>query len=456
MRARTPPDDQPVEIVGYVTDPKLIGYQILTNYESTFWRALVGNDAWSLYEILRSFCHDGNNTCRPSIKLLTAILGLQDKRAIIGRNKTVKGKEYQYPGLIDLLQEHGLVVAETRGEGHSISYLYHVNLTPTLLSPEQIEQLPELLQRKHAELLARCEAAIAELETRKRASRFPKIDVRDTEQQVEERDGNFPPLSDQPVEGDGNFPSGDGKRPTADGNFPSEQHPSNTTHTTTSFVEQETPTTPLHNVQQDVVVALTKNGISKRVATQLSTRYQADQIREKIAFLHFLQETNPEKVKNPQGWLRRAVEEDYAPPEGYHSKQEQDEERHAETEPDRLPQEAHRLALTWQERVIQQQNIPDTLRILTEQLQADLALQMTTATFSTWVASIVIAAHNAQQATIAVPSHAAYQWLTHRLKAMFERSLSSLVGEPVEVAFEVVDLVGAAAASTQGAQPELT
>ena len=451
MRAQTPPADQPVEIVGYVTDPKLIGYQILTNYESTYWRALVGNDAWSLYEILRSFCHDGNNTCRPSIKLLTAILGLQDKRAIIGRKKTVKGKEYQYPGLIDLLQEHGLVVAETRGEGHSISYLYHVNLTPTLLSPEQIEQLPELLQRKHAELLARCEAAIRELETRKRTSRFPKSDVRATEQPVEERDGKFPPQSDQAAEGDGNFPPGDGKRPMEDGNFPSEQHPNNTTHTTTVFVEQETHTGALHNVQEDVVVALTGNGISKRVATQLSTRYQADQIREKIAFLHFLQETAPEKVKNPQGWLRRAVEEDYAPPEGYHNRQEQDEERRVETELDGLPREAHRLTLTWQERVIQQQNIPDTLCILTDQLQADLALQMTTATFNTWVASIVIITRNAQQATIAVPSQAAYEWLTHRLKAMFERSLSSRLGEPVEVAFEVVDLAGAAPASTQSA-----
>ncbi len=442
MRARTPPDDQPVEIVGYVTDPKLIGYQILTNYESTYWRALVGNDAWSLYEILRSFCHDGNNTCRPSIKLLTAILGLQDKRAIIGRKKTVKGKEYQYPGLIDILQEHGLVVAETRGEGHSFSYLYHVNLTPTLLSIEQIEQLPELLQRKHAELLARCEAAIAELETRKRASRFPKPDVRDTEHQVREVGGKFPP--------------GDGKRPTEDGNFPSEQHPNNTTHTTIVFVEQETGADSLHNVQQDVVVALTENGISKRVATQLSTRYRAERIREKIAFLHFLQETSPEKVKNPQGWLRRAVEEDYASPEGYQSEQEQDEERCVETELAVVPREEHRPTLTWQERVIQQQNIPDTLCILTEQLQADLALQMTTATFNTWVASIVIAARNGRQVTIAVPSQAAYEWLTHRLKAKFERSLSSLVGEDVEVTFEVVDLAGAATVSTHGAQSKLT
>jgi hypothetical protein len=38
---------------------------------------------------------------------------------------------------------------------------------------------------------------------------------------------------------------------------------------------------------------------------------------EKIDFLEFLLEANPEKVNNPVGWLRRAIEENYAPPSGY-------------------------------------------------------------------------------------------------------------------------------------------
>jgi len=74
------PPNIPVSIQGYVTDPKLVGYQLLTNYESTYWRALVGNDAWSLYEVLRSFCHEGRNTCNPSIRYLAAILGLKKKK----------------------------------------------------------------------------------------------------------------------------------------------------------------------------------------------------------------------------------------------------------------------------------------------------------------------------------------------------------------------------------------
>ena len=93
-------------VQGYVTDPKLVGYQILTNYESMYWAPLVGSDAWRLYEVLRSFCHEGNNICYPSIKLLTNILGFKDKRSLIGRVKRVDGKEYQYPGLIEILQNY--------------------------------------------------------------------------------------------------------------------------------------------------------------------------------------------------------------------------------------------------------------------------------------------------------------------------------------------------------------
>jgi hypothetical protein len=85
----TPNGDTSFETRGYVTDPKRVGYQILTNYESIYWRALVGNAAWSLYEVLRGFCHQGSNTCYPSIQLLTTILGLKEKRVLTGWAKSI-------------------------------------------------------------------------------------------------------------------------------------------------------------------------------------------------------------------------------------------------------------------------------------------------------------------------------------------------------------------------------
>ena len=184
-------DSSAIAVRGYVTDAKRVGYQVLTNYESIYWRVLVGNDAWSLYEVLRSFCHNGNNTCTPSIQLLTTILGLEDKRALIGRSKTVKGKEYRYAGLVEVLQEHKLVVAEVQGEAPKTSYLFHVNLTPDLLTPAQLAQLPPMLQKKHAELLKRSAQAQRELEAKRKPSRFENSNKNSSGKQPE-GDGKFP------------------------------------------------------------------------------------------------------------------------------------------------------------------------------------------------------------------------------------------------------------------------
>src|SRR5690606_23619012 len=68
-----------------------------------------------------------------------------------------------------------------------------------------------------------------------------------------------------------------------------------------------------------VVVALVDLGLSKRIANELAKKYGSAHIAEKIDFLTFLQETAPDKVANPRGWLRKAIEEDYGPPDGYRS-----------------------------------------------------------------------------------------------------------------------------------------
>lgn len=176
-----PNSDTPIDIRGYITDPKWVGYQVLTNYESTYWAPLVGNDAWRLYEVLRSFCHQGNDTCYPSINLLVAILG-KDRSVIIGRGKAkvVKGREYFYPGLIQILQDHNLVIATDNGEeGPKLRYTFHVHLSPGLLSPNQLAQLPKVLQTKHAQLLQKCAEERKAFEEEKKAleakKRPPKI-----------------------------------------------------------------------------------------------------------------------------------------------------------------------------------------------------------------------------------------------------------------------------------------
>lgn len=67
----------------------------------------------------------------------------------------------------------------------------------------------------------------------------------------------------------------------------------------------------------DVVVALVNQGLGKGIAMKLAQSYPADLIEQKIEYLTYLVETNPTRVENPRGWLRRAIEEDYGAPDGY-------------------------------------------------------------------------------------------------------------------------------------------
>jgi hypothetical protein len=66
-----------------------------------------------------------------------------------------------------------------------------------------------------------------------------------------------------------------------------------------------------------VVVALTGQGISGKIADRLANHYSQERILEKLAYVEFLLAEQPEKVQNPCGWLRRAIEEDYGAPDGF-------------------------------------------------------------------------------------------------------------------------------------------
>jgi DnaA-like protein len=73
-----------------------------------------------------------------------------------------------------------------------------------------------------------------------------------------------------------------------------------------------------------VVGALRDRGISAPVAERLAT-YPADYVLAKCEILDWLVESKSRAVgKNPAGYLRRAIEEDYAPPPHYRSRAERE------------------------------------------------------------------------------------------------------------------------------------
>jgi hypothetical protein len=74
----------------------------------------------------------------------------------------------------------------------------------------------------------------------------------------------------------------------------------------------------------DVVIALQKFGISKKQAVKLAKEHEHEYILEKLELVQWFIDTKSTLVaKNPAGFARRAIEEDYPAPPQYKSKKQQ-------------------------------------------------------------------------------------------------------------------------------------
>ncbi len=460
------------EVRGFATDPKHSGYQILTNYESTYWRAFVGVPAWSLYEVLRSFCHNGNNVCYPSINYLLEVLGIKQRRVLTGWSTLVKGKNYYYPGLIEILQGGGLVIAELVGEGPMQRYLFHVNLTPDLLRPEQVAELPALLQSKHEEMLRTHFAEMAELASRRRPAKTDATaplplnnvpnDSSSTKNMVEEGGVTncHPPLTICHTPSD---------------NLSHKQHQYNNTQltnaSTTNLInnnsgglQEKLPfgETAIDSAT-DVVVALTELGLADNVVSRLTTRFKRERILEKIDYLAYLEEFHPSKVKNPRGWLRRAIEENYGPPDGYLTPEERaaqanapdssrrasyaayvDRDEVATTQAAQASAAAEREYLRASRRdLIRRLHAPDAATLaFWELVQTDVRSTMTPDHYAL-IAEASVLWMDEERLSIAIWNRESYRELLHpnRVKAL-ARTISSLAKRKVSLICEYWDEEG--------------
>ncbi len=93
------------------------------------------------------------------------------------------------------------------------------------------------------------------------------------------------------------------------------------------------PTAAGHQPEvDDVVAALRERGITARVAHQLARDHPPKAIWEKLQLLDYLSERrSPLVSRNPAGWLRTAIEDDYPLPEEYRREQERRERRQWES-----------------------------------------------------------------------------------------------------------------------------
>lgn len=196
-----------------------------------------------------------------------------------------------------------------------------------------------------------------------------------------------------------------------------------------------------------IVVLLTDLGISDKVVRRWVKNYEPEHILEKVDFLAFLEETEHGKIKNPCGWLRMAIEENYGPPDGYKPRAVREAEA---AEAERRQREIERQ-LEEQDKQIEErrgkerQRRADRLTELQEQYGttqqesdlwqealAELKLQMPRATFETWFPQTQLLSIEDGVAVISVSNRFGRDWLEKRPPGRIRETLAGLATRPVE------------------------
>ena len=249
-----------------------------------------------------------------------------------------------------------------------------------------------------------------------------------------------------PTKGGGTIPPPGWYSTTPGGTVPPKQYPITipTRTITETRANDNNNSSAEDGEKQAVVVAfLTAQGLAEKASQRLASRYSRKRILEKIEFLDYLREAAPEQVKNPRGWLRRAIEEDYAAPDGYQSAAERaaaaaaqerehaaqqlafEEERRCAEDERESPQQAAAAR-----RAQLQANFGTTQRDfdLWQQILAEFQNTMPAATFQMNVADTVLLSLQDEQALIGLPNKQARDWVENRLTSKIQRALASALG----------------------------
>ncbi len=167
---------------------------------------------------------------------------------------------------------------------------------------------------------------------------------------------------------------------------------------------------------------------------------------EKVDFLAYLQDEDTTKIKSPRGWLRKAIEEDYSPPDGYKSAAQRAAE--AATERARLAEQSdgndqvvQRIQAAEQqkaeakaqqreaeaaclEQLYAQYGTTTEERAIWPHVLAELEMKLSATAFQEHIASSILFKVHEGQAMIGLKQYAARDWVMNRLSDKIQRTLS--------------------------------
>jgi phage replication O-like protein O len=211
--------------------------------------------------------------------------------------------------------------------------------------------------------------------------------------------------------------------------------------------------------QHDDVVgqALQNFGISKSASTKLAKTYPEAHILDKLELARWLVSTgSPLVARNPAGFLRKAIEEDYTPPRNYQrsrqhqvrktkdAKISQAEARAASdaARERRMAEEEYRRVKAESKAQLLEQYPPQPVgeEGLTTESVWDMTVkrlkeQVPEAIYETWLKDTVLLQVTDQAARIAVPSAFAVAWLERRLYREIASAIKGALGKDLDLQF---------------------
>jgi predicted transcriptional regulator len=209
------------------------------------------------------------------------------------------------------------------------------------------------------------------------------------------------------------------------------------------LAHQRTPQQTVKQQTDSVVVKdLIDRGISAKVAQQLAEEYTESYLYSKIELFDYMVETrSPLISKNPAGYLRKAISEDYSPPKGFKSKAEREKE--AAEEQQFLDQIAGDLRAERKElearrkQIIEAYQISDELMNVWNKALEELKSRISQSYFDTWFSNTFLLSVKEGEAIIGVESTEVQAWLADRAKALIVNVLTGILGDSVNVEFEI-------------------
>jgi hypothetical protein len=180
-----------------------------------------------------------------------------------------------------------------------------------------------------------------------------------------------------------------------------------------------------------IVLDMMEFGVSQPIAEDLAKRFDDAYIQTKLAYLRRQLRRNRRSIRNPSGWLRKAIEEDFTPPDSY---TEQlffaDTAVAGETDKDAGPETTLTGTLEAETSLF----LRSTWRRVLDEVKLGVTLQ----TFEHLFARTSLRQLDSRSALIEVPERGMMEWIEQRFTNSLQRSIEIVTGyAAVELRFIV-------------------